>query len=478
MDLKSTINLPKTAFPMKANLPQNEPKILERWAEMRLYEEIREARKGAALYVLHDGPPYANGPIHLGHALNKCLKDFIVKSKNMAGFNAPYIPGWDCHGLPIEIKVDQQLGGKKLQMKAVDVRLECRKYAQKYLDLQREQFKRIGVLGRFDKPYSTMTPEYESVVLSTFYKFFEQGFVYKGLRPVYWCIHDRTALAEAEVEYENHTSPAIYVRYRLESDPRTIDAALADSRIAKEKPVYTIIWTTTPWTLPASMAVAFHPTEEYVALEAADGIYIVAEKLAKDVAEKCGFADARVVAKFSGQVMEHTYFYHPFLPWERRKILGVTADYVTMDTGTGVVHTAPSHGAEDFMTGQRYKLDPTCDVDAAGKIHNGLPEYDGLQVFKANQPIIDLLRSRAALLHDEKLEHSYPHCWRCHNPVIFRATEQWFISMETPMPGGGTFRSRALDEVKKVKWDPAWGEERISNMIATRPDWTISRQRV
>ena len=463
---------------MKANLPQNEPKILERWAEMRLYEEIREARKGAALYVLHDGPPYANGPIHLGHALNKCLKDFIVKSKNMAGFNAPYIPGWDCHGLPIEIKVDQQLGGKKLQMKAVDVRLECRKYAQKYLDLQREQFKRIGVLGRFDKPYSTMTPEYESVVLSTFYKFFEQGFVYKGLRPVYWCIHDRTALAEAEVEYENHTSPAIYVRYRLESDPRTIDAALADSRIAKEKPVYTIIWTTTPWTLPASMAVAFHPTEEYVALEAADGIYIVAEKLAKDVAEKCGFADARVVAKFSGQVMEHTYFYHPFLPWERRKILGVTADYVTMDTGTGVVHTAPSHGAEDFMTGQRYKLDPTCDVDAAGKIHNGLPEYDGLQVFKANQPIIDLLRSRAALLHDEKLEHSYPHCWRCHNPVIFRATEQWFISMETPMPGGGTFRSRALDEVKKVKWDPAWGEERISNMIATRPDWTISRQRV
>ena len=498
MDLKATINLPRTAFPMKANLPQNEPKILERWAEMRLYERLREARKGAPLYVLHDGPPYANGPIHLGHALNKCLKDFIVKSKNMAGFDAPYIPGWDCHGLPIEIKVDQQLGGKKLQMRPVDVRLECRKYAEKYLNLQREQFKRIGVLGRFDKPYSTMTPEYESVVLETFYKFFERGFVYRGLRPVYWCMHDRTALAEAEVEYENHTSPAIYVRYRLESDPRTIDLALADARIHGQKPVYTIIWTTTPWTIPASMAVAFHPTEEYVALEAADAIYIVAEKLSKSIAEKCGFPDAKAVAKFPGQVMEHTYFYHPFLPWERRKILGVIADYVTMDTGTGVVHTAPSHGAEDFVTGQRYKLDPTCDVDAAGKIHNGLPEYDGLQVFKANQPIIELLKSRGALLHEEKLEHSYPHCWRCHNPVIFRATEQWFISMETPMPGSNaatddekvaevlremdgaqsTFRSRALDEVKKVKWDPAWGEERISNMIATRPDWTVSRQRV
>ena len=477
LDLKSTINLPKTAFPMKANLPQNEPKMLDRWEQSRLYEGIREAHKGERKYILHDGPPYANGPIHLGHALNKCLKDFVVKSKNMAGFDAPYIPGWDCHGLPIEIKVDQQLGGKKLEMKALDVRLECRKYAEKFLNLQREQFKRIGVFGRFDKPYSTMTPEYESVVIATFYKFFEDGFVYKGLRPVYWCWHDRTALAEAEVEYETHTSPAVFVRYRLQSDPRTINPALADARITKDKPVYTIIWTTTPWTLPASMAAAFHPHEEYVALEAADAIYIVAEKLAKSVAASCGFADAAAIAKFPGSAMEHTYFYHPFLPWERRKILGVLADYVTMDTGTGVVHTAPSHGAEDFVTGQRYKLDANCDVDAAGRIRNGLPEYDGLQIFKANEPIIELLKSRRALLHQEKLEHSYPHCWRCHNPVIFRATEQWFISMETPMPGG-TFRSRALEDIKKVKWDPAWGEERISNMVETRPDWTISRQRV
>jgi isoleucyl-tRNA synthetase len=478
VDLKSTINLPKTSFPMKANLPQNEPKMLARWAEMRLYDRIRQARNGAPAYVLHDGPPYANGPIHLGHALNKCLKDFVVKSKNMAGFDAPYIPGWDCHGLPIEIKVDQKLGGKKLQMQPVDVRLECRKYAEKYLDLQREQFKRIGVLGRFEKPYSTMTPEYESVVLATFYSFFEKGFVYKGLRPVYWCMHDRTALAEAEVEYETHISPTVWVKYGLQSDPRTIDSALAEARIRTAKPVFTIIWTTTPWTLPASLAVAFHPDEEYVAIEAQDAIYIVAEKLAKDVAAKCGFPDAPAVARFPGRAMEHSWFYHPFLPWEQRKILGVVADYVTMDTGTGVVHTAPSHGAEDFATGARYKLDPTCDVDAAGRLHNGLPEYDGLQVFKANQPIVDLLKSRGALLHEEKVEHSYPHCWRCHNPVIFRATEQWFISMETPMPPEGTFRTRALDEIKRIKWDPAWGEERIANMVETRPDWCISRQRV
>ena len=462
---------------MKAGLPQNEPKVLERWQGMRLYDRIRQVKKGAPVYILHDGPPYANGPIHLGHALNKCLKDFVVKSKSMAGHDAPYIPGWDCHGLPIEIKVDQQLGGKKFKMQPLDVRLECRRYAQKYLDLQREQFKRLGVLGRFEKPYSTMSPEYESVVLATFYKFFEYGFVYKGLRPVYWCLHDRTALAEAEVEYANHVSPSVWVRYRLQSDPRTIDARLADRRIHGDKPVFTIIWTTTPWTLPASMAVAFHPDEEYVALEAGDGIYIVAEKLAQDAAEKSGFPEAKVVARFRGRVMENSWFYHPFLPWEQRRILGVLADYVTMDSGTGVVHTAPSHGAEDFATGVRYKLDPTCRVDDAGHLVNGLPEYDGLEVFAANEPIIALLKSRGALLHREELEHSYPHCWRCHNPVIFRATEQWFISMETPIEGG-TFRRRALEEIKKVKWDPAWGEERISNMVETRPDWCISRQRV
>ena len=468
LDLKSTINLPRTGFPMKANLPQNEPKILARWEQMKIYERIRDARKGAPVYVLHDGPPYANGPIHLGTAMNKCLKDFIVKSKCMSGFDSPYVPGWDCHGLPIEIKVDQQLGGKKLQMRPVDVRAECRKYAEKYLDLQRQQFRRIGVFGRWDEPYSTMTPQYESAVVAELYAFLEKGFVYKGLRSVYWCIHDATALAEAEVEYENHTSPTVWVKYPLRDDPAKLDPAL------QGKKVFTVIWTTTPWTLPASMAVAFHPDEKYVAVESEGEVYIVAEKLAGEFSNKAGLMGTRKIAHFSGKKLEYLNFAHPFLD---RAILGVVADYVTMDTGTGVVHTAPSHGAEDFATGVKYKLDLTGNVDEKGIMRNGLPEYDGKQVFAANEPIVELLRKRGVLMHAEKVEHSYPHCWRCHNPVIFRSTEQWFISMETPIEGG-TLRSRTLDEIKKVKWDPAWGEERISNMIATRPDWCISRQRV
>jgi isoleucyl-tRNA synthetase len=473
LELKNTINLPKTAFPMKANLPQNEPKMLARWEEMGIYARIREARKGSPTFILHDGPPYTSGPIHMGTAMNKCLKDFIVKSKTMSGYDAPYVPGWDCHGLPIEIKVDKELGGKKLQMKPNDVRAECRKYAQKYLDLQRTQFKRIGVFGRFDRPYVTMNPQYESVVLSTFFSFYENGFVYKGLRAVYWCMHDETALAEAEVEYENHTSPTVFVKYALIDDPEKIDPALAGKKVS------TIIWTTTPWTLPASMAVAFHPDEEYVGLESGGEVYIVASKLAKDVAAKCGLGDTKELAHFPGRKMERLNFQHPFLD---RKILGVLADYVTMDTGTGVVHTAPSHGAEDFITGMKYGLDATSNVDEKGILRNGLPEYDGQYVFKANPLIVELLKSRGALLFTEKVEHSYPHCWRCHNPVIFRATEQWFISMETPMPGGkgkdDTLRTRTLEEIKHVKWDPSWGEERLSNMIATRPDWCISRQRV
>jgi isoleucyl-tRNA synthetase len=508
-ELKATLNLPKTDFPMKANLPQNEPKMLARWEQMGIYERIRQVRQGAPLYLLHDGPPYANGPVHLGTALNKVLKDFVVKSKNMAGFDAPYVPGWDCHGLPIEIKVDDALGRKKLEMDPTAVRRECRKYAEKYLNLQRSQFKRIGVLGRWERPYSTMTPEYEAVVVEALYRFIEQDAVYKGLRPVYWCIHDQTALAEAEVEYENHSSPSIWVKYRLTSDPAKIDPALAGKKVS------TIIWTTTPWTLPASLAVAFHPDEEYVALEyhptapkaGAAGtpdtggeFYIVAEKLAAVTAEKCGLPTSaksgqmwgtNIVARFPGKKMEYATFAHPFLD---RQVLGVVADYVHMEEGTGAVHTAPSHGADDFYTGQKYKLDQTCNVDEAGRLRHGLPEYDGKTVFEANLPIVELLKRRGVLLHLEKIEHSYPHCWRCHNPVIFRATEQWFISMEAKMShpvtptsaktgqtwgtNAGTLRSRALEEIKRTRWDPAWGEDRISNMIATRPDWCISRQRV
>ncbi len=541
--LKATLNLPQTAFPMKANLPQNEPARLAQWQATDLYGQIRQARAGEAKYILHDGPPYANGAIHLGHALNKCIKDFVVKTKTMAGFDAPFVPGWDCHGLPIEIKVDEKLGRKKLEMPALAVRRACREYAQKYVDLQRSQFERIGVFGRWSDPYLTMSNQYEASIAETFFDFLEGGFVYKGLKPVYWCIHDKTALAEAEVEYEMHTSPSIYVRYKLTSDPAAIDPALGSASSAEHpnpsaaqapgapflRPdlgarvgeashpstnspnVYTIIWTTTPWTLPASLAVAFNPELPYVALQNSDGnIYIVAEALAEHTRVACNLPDAAVIATFPGTRLDRVTFQHPFLD---RLILGVNADYVTTEQGTGAVHTAPSHGADDFLTGTRYGLSQLCDVDASGRLRNGLPEYDGLQIFEANAPIIELVTQRGALMGREDIHHSYPHCWRCHNPVIFRATEQWFISMETPMPAllpsdaviltlrepkgkdtcispvepqltedeqppVTTFRQRTLDEIRNVTWDPAWGEERISNMIATRPDWCISRQRI
>jgi isoleucyl-tRNA synthetase len=481
-ELKATLTLPETKFPMKANLPQNEPLRLKQWKESGLYEQIRQARKGAEKYILHYGPPYANGPIHLGHALQKCIKDFILKSKTMAGYDAPLVPGWDCHGLPIEIKVDEKLGRKKLEMPALSVLKACREYAQKFIDLQRSQLIRLGVFAHWDKPYLTMSKPYEAKTLESFYDFFEKGFVYKGLKPVYWCLHDKTALAEAEVEYEQHTSPSVYVRYALTSPPENLFDALAG------KPVWTIIWTTTPWTLPASLAVAFHPEFDYVALENSDGnVYIVAESLAANVREACKLEGAKEIARFKGAVLERVTFQHPFLD---RSILGVNADYVTADTGTGAVHTAPAHGADDFYTGVRYGLDQTCNVDNEGRMRNGLPQWEGLTVFEANAPIIEMLKERGALMGRQDIYHSYPHCWRCHNPVIFRATEQWFIGMETKLTADDgtplknadgsetTFRQRALDEIKRVTWDPAWGQERISNMIATRPDWCISRQRI
>ncbi len=475
--LKATLNLPETAFPMKANLPQNEPARLAGWLRDDLYGQIRAARANAPKYILHDGPPYANGAIHLGHALNKCIKDFVIKTKTMAGFDAPYVPGWDCHGLPIEIKVDEQLGRKKLDMPAVSVRRACREYAQKYVDLQRQQFQRLGVFGRWNDPYLTMSFGYEASILETFYAFFEQGFVYKGLKPVFWCIHDQTALAEAEVEYEQHTSPSVYVRYKLTSDPALIDPVLVG------KSVYTIIWTTTPWTIPASQAIAFNQALEYVALLNVDRtIYIVAASLSEQVKKSCNLPDASEIGRFAGIELDGTTFQHPFFD---RTVHGVLADYVTADQGTGAVHTAPAHGVDDFYTGKRYNLPELQYVDNAGSQRN-LPDgqwaFESQTVFESNQAITELLRERGALLSATFFEHSYPHCWRCHNPVIVRATEQWFISMETPTPapdgGSTTFRQRALDEIKTVIWDPAWGEERISNMIATRPDWCISRQRI
>jgi isoleucyl-tRNA synthetase len=530
--LKSTLNLPQTAFPMKANLPINEPLRLKSWEQQDLYAQIRAARAGSPRYILHDGPPYANGAIHLGHALNKTLKDFVVKTKTMAGFDAPYVPGWDCHGLPIEIKVDEQLGRKKLEMDPVAVRRACREYAQKYLDLQRSQFIRMGIFGRWAEPYSTMDPVYEARIAETFFHFFENGFVYKGLKPVSWCIHDRTALAEAEVEYEQHTSPSVYVRYQLTSDATPIHQSLAGSARGENKSdVYAIIWTTTPWTLPASLAIAFHPEMEYVALATTTGTYIVAQALLSTVITHTHLMSAThptepasqsdIIAAFAGKHLDGATFAHPFLD---REILGVTATYVTADQGTGAVHTAPAHGVDDFATGKRYNLPEVQYVDDAGRqmgterFGGGQPQpYEGLTVFKSNPVIIELLKEKGALLSATNFEHSYPHCWRCHNPVITRATEQWFIDMETPMPEpattsgapsstdslavgqGGvsrqsatalsdqpsasgnattTFRQRALEEITRVHWDPSWGQERITNMVATRPDWCISRQRI
>ncbi|MBV9675583.1 MAG: isoleucine--tRNA ligase, partial [Acidobacteriaceae bacterium] len=460
----------KTAFPMKANLPTLEPKLLGEWESIDLYARIRESRSGRPQYVLHDGPPYANGNIHLGTAFNKILKDFIVKSKSMAGFDAPYIPGWDCHGLPIEFKVDQELGKRKASMSVAEIRAECRAYAANFVNIHRKEFKRLGVLGRWEDPYLTMSAEYESVIAQAFVDFLHRGYIYKGLKPVHWCIKDRTALAEAEVEYENHASPSIYVRFPLVSDPANLDSALAGRK------VYCLIWTTTPWTIPANLAISFNPKFEYVAVDTPEGVTIVAEGLLAQVSEVLGW-DRIVLAKFPGTRLEGAVFRHPFI---ERDSFGLLGDHVTLEQGTGAVHTAPGHGQDDFVICQRYGIPVYCPVDAAGRIFRaeGAPgalpdELIGKTVWEINPIVIKLLEQHGALAGQARLEHSYPHCWRCHNPVIFRATEQWFIGMDRE-----ALRSRALEAIKAVEWHPAWGEERISNMIAMRPDWCISRQRV
>jgi isoleucyl-tRNA synthetase len=470
IDLKKTVNLPRTDFPMKANLPQNEPKTLARWDAMGLYHRIREARAGRPMYLLHDGPPYANNPIHSGTTFNKVLKDFIVKSKNMANFDSPYIPGWDCHGLPIEIKVDSLLGAKKAKMTVAQIRSECRKYALKWVDNHRQDFRRLGVLGRWEDPYLTMSADYEAAIARAFVEFLDGGYVYKGLKPVNWCIHCRTALAEAEVEYENHSSPSIWVRFALTSDAAAIDPALAGRR------VWGLIWTTTPWTIPANVAIAFHPAYEYVAAAVGEDVYIVASDLLNVTAQKAGWEQPGILARFPGARLEGAVFRHPFLDRESR---GVLAQYVTLDQGTGAVHTAPGHGQEDYVTGQKYGIETYCPVDAAGRFFQAegaagtLPkELLGKTVWDANPVVLEILKKHGGLVASEKLEHSYPHCWRCHHPTIFRATEQWFIGMER-----NELRTRALEAIKKVRWLPGWGQERISNMIATRPDWCISRQR-
>jgi isoleucyl-tRNA synthetase len=471
VDLKKTVHLPRTDFPMKANLPQNEPKMLAHWESIGLYEKIRASREGRSRYVLHDGPPYANGNIHLGHAFNKILKDFVVKTKSMAGFDAPYIPGWDCHGLPIEIKVDGELGSKKAKMSAADIRGECRAYAAKYVELQKKDFQRLGIFGRWDDPYLTMSAEYEAVIAQAFVDFLDQGYAYKGLKPVNWCLNCRTSLAEAEIEYEQHTSPSIYVRFRLLSDAAEIDAILAG------RAVYGLIWTTTPWTIPANLAISFHPKFEYSAVAVGESVYIVASDLVEAVAAACSWPEHETIARFTGAVLEGAQFQHPFLDRESKGILG---DHVTLEQGTGAVHTAPGHGQEDYVVGLKYGLPVYNPVDPAGRMFQAggvageLPEaLLGKTVWQANDVVLDLLGERGALLAHHRYDHSYPHCWRCHKPTIFRATEQWFIGMDR-----NGLRQRALAEIKKIAWLPAWGDERMTNMVATRPDWNVSRQRV
>ncbi len=471
-DLKTTLNLPKTDFPMKANLPQAEPRRLEAWKKDDLYGKIRAARKGAPSFVLHDGPPYANGHIHLGTALNKILKDLVVRSRAMAGHDAPYVPGWDCHGLPIELQVDKDLGQKKKDMTPVAFRQECRKYAEKFVAIQRKEFERLGILGEWDAPYLTMAPGYQATIVRQLATFVERGLVYKAKKSVHWCISCRTALAEAEVEYdERHTSPSIDVRFALADAER---AKLEAKHPALEgRNVFAAIWTTTPWTLPANLALAFHPDADYAfyPVEGTEDVVLIAKPLRESAEARWkGPKLGTPLAETKGAALEGVRFRHP---WIDRDSPGVLGDYVTLDTGTGVVHTAPGHGWDDYLTGVRYGLEIYCPVDEAGRFLPEVDRFAGKKVFDANPEIVDFLKQHGALLASGKETHSYPICWRCKHPIIFRATEQWFIGLDQ-----GGLREKTLEAIGQVRWFPAWGEERIRNMIATRPDWCISRQRL
>jgi isoleucyl-tRNA synthetase len=472
-DYKKTLNLPQTSFAMKANLPQNEPKRLEHWRGINLYQLIREKSAGRPKFVLHDGPPYANGRIHIGHALNKTLKDIVVKSRTMLGYDSPYVPGWDCHGLPIEHAVDKELGSKKKEMSAAEFRRACRQFAAKYVDLQRADFIRLGIFGDWDHPYTTMSFDYEADIAGALGRFFQTGAVYKGLKPVHWCTYDQSALAEAEVEYREHNSPSVYVRFRMH------DESVTALDLPIEKPLYAVIWTTTPWTLPANLAIAVKPDYDYAVVEHDGAHYIVAGDLANSVAQKFGWSDYKFAKIYKGAALEHLRYRHPFIAREGVFVLG---DYVTLDAGTGLVHTAPGHGADDFATGRRYGLDIYTPVNHRGEFTPDVPFWAGMHVFKANPQIVEHLREHGSLVHGETLAHQYPHCWRCKNPIIFRATEQWFISMDdnfdlskseyTPL------RKRALEAIDKVRWFPAWGRDRLYGMVENRPDWCISRQRL
>jgi isoleucyl-tRNA synthetase len=474
---KDTVNLPRTDFPMKASLPTSEPETLARWKTLDLYGRIRAARQGAPKFVLHDGPPYTSGNIHIGTAMNKILKELVVKSHSMAGFDAPYVVGYDCHGLPIELKVDRELGAKKRDMAVADFCRACRAYAERFVGTMTAQFERLGILATWDRPYLTMNVKYEAAIARALGRFVEQGLVYKGRKPVHWCIHCRTALAEAEVEYEDHTSPSIYVEFPLA--PESVDELGRRVPALAGRNVSVLIWTTTPWTIPSNLAVAFHPDFDYAAYQVDDPerVVIVAEALAQNVAAVARRTFGQPIARMKGAQLEYIRFQHPLYA---RTSLAVLGEYVTLDAGTGAVHTAPGHGADDFATGNRYGLEIYAPVGPAGHFLPTVELFGGERVFDANPRIVDALAERGRLWHREAFSHQYPHCWRCHNPVIFLATSQWFIDLDTKrVIGGRTLRDAALHAIDHdVKWLPGWGHDRMYNMVAHRPDWCISRQRV
>ena len=470
---KDTLNLPQTDFPMRGNLPKREPDMLESWENTQLYQKLRQTGKNKPLFILHDGPPYANGDIHIGHAVNKILKDFIVKSKTLDGYNAPYIPGWDCHGLPIELEVERSLGkaGKNVDAKAF--RDQCRNYALQQVDKQRKDFIRLGVMGDWFNPYLTMNYHTEANIIRALGRIVEAGHVDKGFKPVHWCTDCGSALAEAEVEYEDKTSIAIDVRFAILDEEALMSRCHHPPEHVGKGPLSVVIWTTTPWTLPANQAVALHPNLEYSVVEC-EGEYgterlIIAEALLKDALFRYGIERYHVVGYCLGKDLEDLVLQHPFYDRQVPIILG---EHVTTEAGTGAVHTAPGHGQEDYVVGKQYNLPIDNPVDGEGKFLPNTPLFAGESVFKANDHIVEVLKARGKLVHEHRIKHSYPHCWRHKTPIIFRATPQWFISMEK-----NKLRVEALQAIKQAKWTPDWGQQRIEGMIMNRPDWCISRQR-
>lgn len=478
IDYKNTLCLPQTTFPMKADLPNREKEFLKFWEEHQIYKKLIEKNKEKGKFLLHDGPPYANGNIHIGHALNKILKDIIIKSKNMMGFEARFLPGWDCHGLPIELQVDKKLGSKKREKSKLEIRKLCREYAEKYVEIQREEFKRLGVFGEWQNPYLTMSPFYEAMIVEEFFKMVKAGYVYREKKPVYWCIHCETALAEAEVEYDEHTSPSIYVAFPLPDAGDTIQEL-------KGFDVSIVIWTTTPWTIPANRAIALHPDFEYAAVMVEEQeqiqngvkiegrVIILAKELVQKVMKELLVAQYSVLATLTGRQLADSGLKarHPI--YKSKDSLLVTANYVSKEEGTGCVHTAPGHGEDDYWTGKQFGLEVFSPVDSKGRFTSDAVFFEGENVFQANEKVIAKLKEMKALLKSSSITHSYPHCWRCKKPVIFRATEQWFISVNRK-----SLRQNALREISEnVTWIPHWGRSRIEGMIAVRPDWCISRQR-